>query len=607
MFVPRYADDSRDKVRDAADIVELIGARTELKRAGPGRFKGLCPFHEERTPSFSVNASEGFFHCFGCGKGGDVFTFVQETEGVDFVGALESLAQRYGIELEVADEDPKAAERRMQRERLLALMERATVFYERWFWDSEEAAPARAYLLGRGLTEETLRTFRVGYAPSAWDTLLNAARREKFANKEIFDAGLVVRSSKGQGKIYDRFRRRIMFPLADNRGRVIGFGARALGSDQQPKYLNSADGELFHKGDIVYGAHLARASAAKAGEVIAVEGYTDVLALHQAGIENVVCVMGTAMTERQLGELAKLGERVLLALDADSAGQEAMIRAEKVAQGKRLQLRVVPLPDGLDPAELAQQRGVDAVWEAIGSSVPFVRFRVQRELDTADLSGAEGKDAVIAKLAPVFATIPPSAMREELLELVAGRLELQPALVSSWLPAPGAGPAAPVRRAVPTQQDAAAPIAHRPATLPPVVAAERDLLVACVAAPAYGAPVLAGLTRERFSSDGMWRVVEYLQAHLEEPMEALPADDDRLAQAVAGLAADAAEMDPVACREVIEAQLVAIDIAVLHREIDAAMQNGTSEVSTLRHKLDDLVAEKNRLIASTFQAAGREG
>lgn len=605
--MPRYADDSRDKVRDAADIVELIGARTELKRAGPGRFKGLCPFHEERTPSFSVNATDGFFHCFGCGKGGDVFTFVQETEGVDFVGALESLAKRYGIELEIADEDPKAAERRMQRERLLALMERATVFYERWFWDSEEAAPARAYLTGRGLTEETLRTFRVGYAPSAWDTLLNAARREGFANREIFDAGLVVRSSKGQGKIYDRFRRRIMFPLADNRGRVIGFGARALGADQQPKYLNSADGDLFHKGDIVYGAHLARASAAKAGEVIAVEGYTDVLALHQAGIENVVCVMGTAMTERQIGELAKLGERVLLALDADSAGQEAMIRAEKVAQGKRLQLRVVPLPDGLDPAELAQQRGADALWEAIAASVPFVRFRVQRELDTADLTNAEGKDAAIARLAPVFAAISPSAMREELLELVAGRLELQPALVSSWLPAPGAAPASAPRRSVPEPAAGPSPAVHRPATLPPVVAAERDFLVACVAAPEYGAGVLSGLTRERFSSDGMWRVVSYLREHLDAPMEALPADDDRLAQAVAGIAADAAEMDTVACREVIEAQLVAIDIAVLHRDMERAMHDGTAEVSTLRRRLDELTAEKNRLIASTFQAAGREG
>jgi DNA primase len=603
--VPRYADDSRDKVREATDIVELIGSRTELKRAGPGRFKGLCPFHDERTPSFSVNATDGFFHCFGCGKGGDVFTFVQETEGLDFVGALESLAQRNGIELEVADEDPKAAERRQRRERLLALTERATLFYERWFWDSEEAAPAREYLLGRGLTEETLRTFRVGYAPSAWDTLLNAARREGFGNKEIFDAGLAVRSSKGQARIYDRFRRRIMFPLADTRGRVIGFGARALGADQQPKYLNSADGELFHKGNIVYGAHLARASAAKAGEVIAVEGYTDVLALHQAGIENVVCVMGTAMTDQQLSELAKLGERVLLALDADSAGQEAMIRAERVAQGKRLQLRVVPLPDGLDPAELAQQRGADALWEAMGSSVPFVRFRVMRELDTADLSGAEGKDAVIARLAPVFAAVPPSAMREELLEIVAGRLELQPALVSSWLPAPGGSPAAPPRPAAAAQVPGPSPTAHRPAALPPVVAAERDLLVACVAEPTYGAPVLAALDRDRFSSDGMWRVVSYLREHLDAPMQGLPDDDDRLRQAVAGIAADAAEMDGVACREVVEAQVVAVDIAVAQREIERAIADGSTEIAGLRLRRDELVAEKERLIASAMQASGR--
>ncbi len=266
---------------------------------------GRCPFHEERSPSFSVDTGKGLYHCFGCGVGGDAYKFVMETEGLDFTGALESLARRVGIELTVEDEDPQAAERRMARERLLELLERAAVFYERYLWDSAEAAPARTYLLERGLTEETLKTFRVGYAPSTWDKLMQAARAGNYTHKEMFDAGLATRGGKSEGRLCDRFRRRIMFPLQDMRGRVLGFGARALGADQQPGYLNSPDGEIFHKGDIVYGAHHARVAAAKADEVIAAEGYMDVLALHQARMKNVVGVMGTSLTDKQVGELGQ--------------------------------------------------------------------------------------------------------------------------------------------------------------------------------------------------------------------------------------------------------------------------------------------------------------
>src|SRR3954452_20963457 len=346
--MPRYADSDKEKVREAIDIVDLVSSRTELRRSGPGQYKGLCPFHDERSPSFSVDADKGFYHCFGCGVGGDAFRFVMETEGLDFVGALESLATRFGIELTIEDEDPAAAERRKARERLLELLERATAFYERYLWESSEAAPARAYLRDRGFTDETLKTFRAGYAPSAWDTLLMAGRQGGYGNKEIFDAALAVRA-KGQGRIYDRFRRRIMFPLCDQRGHVLGFGARALGADQQPKYLNSSDNDVFHKGEHVFAGDLARVHATKAGSVIVAEGYTDVIALHQAGLRNTVGIMGTALTEKQVGALARLAPTALLALDADSAGQEAMVRAAKLAQG-RVELRVVPLPQDTDPA-----------------------------------------------------------------------------------------------------------------------------------------------------------------------------------------------------------------------------------------------------------------
>ena len=322
-----YTNDSKERVRDAVDMVDLVSSRVELKRAGANRLTGLCPFHDERTPSFGINPAEKVYHCFGCQASGDAFTFVMETEGVDFKGALEHLADRYKVTLKLEDEDPQAAEQRKRRERLLELLERTATFYVRQLWESREAAKAREYLAGRGLQESALREFRVGYAPSAWDTLLNASRRAGFGNRELYDAGLAQKSQAG-GRIYDRFRSQIIFPLADPRGRVRGFAGRTLGGDaddRRPKYVNSPECELFHKGRMLFAADLARGPAAKAQSVVAAEGYTDVIAMHQAGIRNTVAIMGTALTEDQIGELARLAPEVKLALDADSAGQEAML------------------------------------------------------------------------------------------------------------------------------------------------------------------------------------------------------------------------------------------------------------------------------------------
>ncbi len=360
----RYTTDSRERVRDAVDFVELVAARTELRRSGPRSYQGLCPFHEERTPSFGIDPVQKVYYCFGCQASGDLFTFVQETENVDFKGALELLADRCGVELGIEREDPAEAQRRRTRERLLELLARTCAYYERYLWESEEAAAARRYLHERGLQEAILREFRVGYAPSAWDRVLLASRRGGFSEQELYATGLAQRSQQG-GRLYDRFRARIMFPLCDMRGRVLGFGARGMREDQKPKYLNTSDNEIYHKGLHLYGADLARAQATKAGDVILCEGYTDVIALHQAGFRNAVGVMGTALTEQQVGELSRLARTVLLALDADSAGQEAMLKAYRLAERRKLQLRVVELPAGADPAELVQSGGAKAVGEAV--------------------------------------------------------------------------------------------------------------------------------------------------------------------------------------------------------------------------------------------------
>ncbi|MDX6536729.1 MAG: primase, partial [Gaiellales bacterium] len=397
-----YTKDSKERVRDAVDMIDLVNARTELKRAGVNRYTGLCPFHDERTPSFGINPAEKVYHCFGCQASGDAFTFVMETEGVDFKGALELLADRYKVALELEDEDPAAAEKRQRNERLMELLERTATYYVRQLWESAEAARARDYLAKRGLQEGVLREFRVGYAPSAWDTVLKASLRAGFKAMDLDAAGLLAANQK-TGRKYDRFRSQVIFPLADPRGRVRGFAGRTLVSDGErrgPKYINSPESDLFHKRRQLFGADIARAAAAKAGSVVVAEGYTDVLAMNQAGIVNSVAIMGTALTEEQIGELARLAPVVALALDADSAGQAAMLRAAELAAGRKLELRVVPLPPGEDPADLVQRAGGEEIERRIAESVPFVRFRVLQALDAGDLGSAEGKDRVLDELRP---------------------------------------------------------------------------------------------------------------------------------------------------------------------------------------------------------------
>ena len=580
----RYTDDSKERVRDAVEMVDLVGTRTELRRAGVNRYEGLCPFHDERTPSFGIDPAQKLFYCFGCGEGGDAFKFVQLTEGLDFKGALEHLADRYGVKLEPVEEDPATAERRRERERLLELLERTATFYVRYLWDSGEAAPARDYLASRGLDEAVLREFRVGYAPSAYDTLLRSVRKAGFSNREVYDAGLAQRA-KGEGMLYDRFRRRIMFPLCDMRGRVLGFGARALGADQKPKYLNSAEGIVYHKGRNLFGADIARAAATKAGSVIVAEGYTDVIAMHQAGLRNTVGLMGTALTEEQVGELSRLAPRIQLALDADGAGQEAMLRAARVAAGRRLELRVVPLPPGTDPADLVAAEGARAMQRLVDASVPFVRFRVERELSTGDIGTAEGKDAVISALRPVFAQIPPSALREELIALVADRTDLSPALVGSWL-AQGAGSRARHGGGGRGENGVAGSSAGRSggpsgapgpgrgaATLDGAARAERAFLAQCIAVPAAGAKALADLDPEAaFMSDLTRRAARHLRDHLEAPAADIGEEDGELSTLMAELSVRAAEAPRSA--HVLKRTSADLEIVRLDRAIAAARASG---------------------------------
>ncbi|MEA2179367.1 MAG: primase [Solirubrobacteraceae bacterium] len=571
--MPKFTRSSVDAVRDAIDMVDLVSARTELRKAGARSYTGICPFHEERSPSFSVEPIDKLYHCFGCQAGGDAFSFVQEIEGVGFSEAVELLAQRYGVQLELEAEDPRDAERRLARERLLELLERTAAYYVRYLWESHEARHAREYLLGRGMEEATLREFRVGYAPSAWDKILLASRQAGFGNREIYDAGLATKNDSG--RIYDRFRGRITFPLCDSRGRVLGFGARAMGDARGAKYINTPETDIFRKARVLFGADHARASAARAGRVVAVEGYTDVLALHQAGLRNCVGIMGTALTEEQVAEVSRLAPTVLLALDSDSAGHEAMLRAARVAEGRKLELRVVALPQGSDPADMVAEPGGPArLTELVEGSIPFVRFRVERALATGDVRGAEGKDSVIAELRPVFATIPPSVLREELLALVADRLSVSSELLVSLLSRGG-------RLATPTGGSSSEPsrAANR---LSPEEQVEREFLAYCVAFPDLGGPVLAELDIEReLNVPAMQSAAAWLRDHLTALDGEI--DDPDVASLLTALKVRA--QAPEITRGGFEVQRLQLALRRVRRDISAAPAGAKTALAKRREEL----------------------
>jgi DNA primase len=528
----RYTADSIERLRESVDMADLVGTRTDLRRVG-SRWVGLCPFHEERTPSFSVDAERGLYHCFGCGEGGDAISFVRETEQLDFSEAVELLAERYNVELEREREDPAEEQRRRTRDRLLGLLERTAALYEKYLWGSGDGAAAREYLEGRGLKEEVLRTFRVGWSPRGWDKVVAGAQRNGYTLDELIGAGLAQRKRSGEGAV-DRFRERIMFPLADARGRVLGFGARAMRDDQGAKYINTAESAVFHKGRQLFGIDKARAAAAKARRVVAVEGYTDVLALHQAGVPETVAIMGTALTEHQLAELARAAGAegtIYLALDADSAGQQAMRRAAKIAEDRDVELRVVQMPEGSDPAELVAEGGADAIVGRLDGALSVLEFTVRSVLAEGKLGTPEGRDRALGEASDLIAQTPDqSARRDHLVNLVADRLNVNPDYVLTAVQNRGRRP----RPAPPDSRDPGHdPGAARPGGEPPpgshgdpALAAERNFLVSCLRSGAHGREYLSRLTPDHFSSTVLARARDHLAEHFDDPLAGLPADDE---------------------------------------------------------------------------------
>jgi DNA primase len=594
----KLTPDTIDRVRAAADMVEIVSAHTELRRQG-ARWTGLCPFHDERSPSFGIHAEDKLYHCFGCQVGGDLFDFVVATENIDFPAAVELLADRYGVEITREKEDPQAEQRRKARTRLSELLERAASYYSAYFHDSPEAGKARDYLAGRGLGEEILRDFGVGYSPSAWDALIMRGQQAGFSVAELAKTGL---AQKGRnGGMYDRFRERITFPIRDPRGRAVGFGARAMRDEQKPKYLNSAENEIFHKSEILYGIDRARGPMAKAGRAVVVEGYTDVIALHQAGMTEAVGVMGTAITEPQLALLSATVENIVLALDADAAGRQAMLRAQQVAAGRKLHIRVASMPAGEDPAEMVvAEGGAERFRELVDNAVDLPEFQLDLIMSGVDPGSPQDRDRGLAEAAPVLAEVPAGATREELVRRVAEGLGIDPTVVVARVDsAPEPQPETRSISANSSDQDPAETPAPASALLSQRERQERHLLAMCVAKPDEGRAYIDRLEPKHMTSPLMMRTVEWLKLHLEDPAEGLDPDDRELHRLVAALVLRASPEQVGAGS--IRRNYMELELAALEDEIAAA---SSSEDARLKADLNRRRSELLGEVRSAEAAAG---
>ena len=400
------ADDDKERVRAATSIVDLVSEVTTVRRSGRATM-AICPFHEEKTASMSLDVARGLYYCHGCHASGDVFTFIEQTQGATFPEALEVLAGKAGITLQ---RDPAEDRRRGQRRRLVDAVRAAVDVYHRLLMTDPEAGGARSYLRRRGYGAEVVADFKLGYAPGHGDTLVRRLRAGGFDDAVLVEAGLARR---GRGGLFDEFRDRVLFPIHDVSGDPVGFGGRTLG-DGHPKYVNTPETRLYKKSRLLYGLDRARSHIGKAGYAVVVEGYTDVIAFHRAGLPVAVATCGTALGEEHFDLLRRFTERIVLAFDTDPAGTSAALRGDTLEMPVRLDLdlRVADLPPGVDPADLVQGGRVDELVAGVDAARPLLQFRIERELERFDLTEPEsgrGRSGSSPPASPASPTTSPGA------------------------------------------------------------------------------------------------------------------------------------------------------------------------------------------------------
>jgi DNA primase len=504
--VARIRDDDVVLVRERAPIADVIGETVQLRPAGGGRLKGLCPFHDEKTPSFNVNPTLGFYMCFGCGESGDVISFVRNTEHLSFVETVERLAGRYGVQLRYEQGSAAAGRQASQRTRLVEAHRAAAQYYGDQL-AGPDAAAGRQFLAERGFDQAAAQTYGVGFAPRGWDNLVKHLRGKGFRDEELIAGGL---ASEGRRGPVDRFRGRLLWPIRDITGDVVGFGARKLFEDDNgPKYLNTSETPIYKKSALLYGLDLAKKEIARRRQAVVVEGYTDVMACHLAGVPTAVATCGTSFGGEHIAVLRRLlldqdemrGE-VIFTFDGDSAGQKAALKAFGDEQKFVTQTFIAVSPDGMDPCDLRLTRGDAAVSDLIAARTPLVEFAIRSVLGKYDLETVEGRVQALTEAAPLVGRLKDRALRPEYARRLAGWLgmEVEPVLAR-------VGELAGDRRAPAQRRPSAAPAVDAAA-----VTAERELVKLAVQAPVLVAPEYDGLAPEVFLHPGARAVHELVLA-----------------------------------------------------------------------------------------------
>lgn len=507
----RISDRDIAAIRDQTRIEELVGDYVQLRRAGADSLKGLCPFHDEKSPSFHVRPNHGHFHCFGCGEGGDVYAFIQKIEHVTFVEAVEVLADRINYTVTYSGSSTTNVQRdRGSRSRLIAANAAAAEFYAEAL-DSPEAATARQYLTERNFDAASAKHFGCGYAPAGWDTLTKHLLRKGFEFKELEAAGL---SREGKRGPMDRFHRRLLWPIRGSSGEVIGFGARRLFDDDQnqAKYVNTPETTLYKKSNVLFGIDLAKRDIARGHQAVVVEGYTDVMAMHLAGVTTAVASCGTAFGDEHLSMLRRLmmddkffrGELIYV-FDGDAAGRAAALKAFEGEQNLAGQSFVAVADDGMDPCDLRLKMGDTALRDLVARRTPLFEFAIRTALAEADLENAEGRVSSLRRCVPMVAQIKDPTLRDEYARQLAGWVGwddtaqvIHRVREQAKDPRARTDKRAPVRKAAPTAQA----VAPRPDPRDPTLWPQREALKAALQYPALAGPVFDSLTVESFTHPG---------------------------------------------------------------------------------------------------------
>ncbi|MGA0986081.1 MAG: DNA primase [Candidatus Nanopelagicales bacterium] len=424
----RIRNDDVALVRDSARIDQVVSEYLSIKSAGGGSLKGLCPFHDEKTPSFHVTPSRGLWYCFGCGEGGDVIAFLQKVDNLSFVEAVEKLANKFNIELRFEQGSSNISDNRNQKNKIFEINRLTKEFYQK-FLSNPEAEIGRNFLKSRGFDKNSADKFSIGFAPNSWDSLTKNLSAQGFNEDELILAGVAISGQKG---VYDRFRNRLIWPIHDTNGQVVGFGARKMtDEDQGPKYLNTPETLVYKKSQVLYGINLAKKKIAQEKTAIVVEGYTDVMAFHEAGIENAVATCGTAFGEdharilkRLISEDDQVSGKVIYTFDGDAAGQKAAMRAFDLESIFSSQSYIAVAPQGMDPCDLRLNKGNESLKILIDSSIPLFEFVIKTFVKDFDLTNAEGRINALSKITPVLQSIKNKLLQKEYLKLSANWLGL---------------------------------------------------------------------------------------------------------------------------------------------------------------------------------------